>query len=311
MDLLERIKQVILEVINDKSKINDFGINKEQVYAFTNENIAGYMGQIKIPNSNAKALSVCSGGDHLLNLGVKNYLNVDLVDVNPMTEYFTLGIKVPLVLSYSYEEFKQVIDFLFKSNDYDLDKERRILYNLLPLMNLKYKLFFKEIFDCYFRLQEKFHVPIKLLQILTTDYYFNLEEITFYNLYLQQEDNYNKLRQALKKMHLSFQKDSIFDINVSDEYDLVLCSNALEHTYIPDCDIAKLRNFYNKLRSSLNKDGMICATYLYGFYDKASDSYENSPVKGTDISIREILTQELIVIDSYKNAKDAVLVLKK
>lgn len=304
MDSLLEIKQIILTVIKDNLKINDFALNKNQVYVFTNENIAGYIRDLDL-NGGVNALSVCSGGDHLLNLGVKDVLDVDLVDINPITEYFTLGIKLPLILAYSYEGFKKVIEFLFKSKIYNLTLERKILYGLLAFMPTKYKLFFKKIFDYYFALQDKYQAPVKLMQILTTDYYFNLEEITFYNLYLQSEESYNRLKANIRKMNLSFQLGSIFD------YDLVLCSNALEHIYIPECDMAKLKAKFAKLKNSLTDDGKIIATYMYGFYDKASDSYENYPIKGTDIYLREVLKEELILLDSYKKSKDAVLVLKK
>lgn len=310
MDLLLKIKKVILQVLQDKSRLNDFNLNREQVYAFTNENIAGYINDLDL-NTNTKSLTVCSGGDHLLNLGVNDVLDVDLIDVNPMAEFFTLGIKIPLVLAYPFNDFFPVIEFLFKSKNYDLDLERNILYGLLPFMNLKYKLFFKEIFDYYFMLQERYKVPVKLLQILTTDYYFNRDEIVFYNLYMQGEDNYNKLRANIRKMRLSFQRGSVFDIDNKDYYDLVICSNALEHTYIPECDLAKLKVFLNSLVNSLTSKGIVMASYMYGFYDSTNNSYDNYPIKGTDISIREVLKEELILLDNYKNSKDAVLVLRK
>lgn len=310
MDLLFYIKNVILQVLQNKSRLNDFNLNKEQVYAFTNENIAGYVGDLEI-SSEMKTLIVCSGGDHLLNLGVKSILDVDLIDVNPMTEYFSLGIKIPLVLAYTFEEFFRVIDFLFKSRNYDLSLEKNILYRLLYFMNLKYKLFFKEVFDYYFMLQEKYRVPVKLMQILTTDYYFNKDEIVFYNLYLQQKENYNRLRTNINKMRLSFQKGSVFDFNNDDYYDLVLCSNALEHTYIPSCNMAKLKLFLSSLMNSLTSNGIIMASYMYGFYDPMSDSYLNYPIKGTDITIREVLRENYILVDNCRNSKDAVLVLRK
>lgn len=304
MDLLQKIKQVILQALNSNL------YNKDSVYAFTNENIAGYLKNQKI-DSNSKVLSICSGGDHLLNLGVKKVLNVDLVDINPMTEYFTLGIKVPLVLAYSFENFKQTLDFLFKSKNYDLKLERKILYGLLPLMNLKYKIFFKEVFDYYFLLQEQYHIPIKLMQILTTDYYFNMEEITFYNLYLQSENNYNTLRNIILEMNIGFRHDNIFAINERNSYDLILCSNAIEHTYIPECDIDKLKNVFLNLNSSLKSNGMIMATYIYSFYSIVREEYKSFPINGTDITDRELLQEVLIMVDSYKKDRDAVLVLKK
>lgn len=308
MDLLAEIKKLILEVLEDKAKLNSF--NALQVYAFTNENIAGYTKELEM-NPNSKVLTICSGGDHLLNLGVKKFRNINLIDINPMAEYFTLGIKIPLVLASSFDSFKKRLEFLFKSKNYDLDLEKKLLYSLLPFMSLKYRLFFKEVFDCYFSLQEKYHVPIKLMQILTTDYYFNMDEITFYNLYLQEENNFNTLKDTLLHLSLSFRRGNIFDINEESKYELIMCSNALEYAYAPNLDMIGLKEFFANLRKSLNDNGVIYATYMYGLYDKITDSYENFPIKGTDVTSREVLKENLTLLDGFKNVKDAVLVLKK
>ena len=308
MDLLAEVKKLILEILQDKAKLNSF--NVLQVYAFTNENIAGYTKELEM-NPDSNILTICSGGDHLLNLGVKKFRNINLIDINPMAEYFTLGIKLPLVLASSFDSFKKRLEFLFKSRNYDLDLEKKLLYGLLPFMSLKYKLFFKEVFDYYFSLQEKYHVPVKLMQILTTDYYFNMDEITFYNLYLQGEENFNTLKDTLRHLYVSFRRGNIFDINEKDTYELIMCSNALEYSYIPNADMAGLKDFFSNLRNSLNDNGVIYATYMYGLYDKTIDSYENFPIKGTDRTSREILKENLILLDSFKNANDAVLVLRK
>lgn len=308
MDLVAEVKKLILEVLEDKAKLNSF--NALQVYAFTNENIAGYTKELEM-NPNSRVLTICSGGDHLLNLGVKKFRNVNLIDINPMAEYFTLGIKIPLVLASSFDSFKKRLEFLFKSKNYDLDLEKKILYGLLPFMNLRYKLFFKEVFDYYFGLQEKYHVPVKLMQILTTDYYFNMDEITFYNLYLQGEENFNTLKDTLKHLYVSFRRSNIFDINEKDTYELIMCSNALEYVYIPNLDMARLKEFFANLRNSLDDNGVIYAMYMYGFYDKVVNSYENFPIKGTDVTSREVLKENLILLDGFKNVKDAVLVLRK
>jgi len=308
MDLVAEVKKLILEVLEDKAKLNSF--NALQVYAFTNENIAGYTKELEM-NLNGNVLTICSGGAHLLNLGVKKFRNINLIDINPMAEYFTLGIKLPLVLASSFDSFKKRLEFLFKSRNYDLDLEKKLLYGLLPFMSLKYKLFFKEVFDYYFSLQEKYHVPVKLMQILTMDYYFNMEEITFYNLYLQREDNFNTLKDALMHLSLSFRRGNVFDVNENDTYELIMCSNALEYAYIPNFDMTRVKEFFSNLRNSLNDNGVIYATYMYGLYDKITDSYENFPIKGTDVTSREVLKENLILLDSFKNANDAVLVLRK
>ena len=73
---MAEVKKLILEVLHDKAKLNIF--NALQVYAFTNENIAGYTKELEI-TPNSRVLTICSGGDHLLTLGVKKFRNVNLI----------------------------------------------------------------------------------------------------------------------------------------------------------------------------------------------------------------------------------------
>jgi len=141
--------------------------------------------------------------------------------------------------------------------------------------------------------------------------YFNLEEIVFYNLYMQNAENYNKLKNNLRTMNLSFCLGDILKIDSNAKYGLIICSNVIEHTYIPECNLIKLKKLFAGLKNSLTKEGLLLATYIYAFYNEIAECYDTFPIKGTDIISRELLKEELIEIDSYKNVKDAVLVLRK
>lgn len=306
-EIIINLKLLILESLKDNKQID----SNFQVYAFTNENIGEYLSKLELKEKN-KVLSVCSSGDHLFNLKVLSIKDIDLIDINPLTEYYVLGLRKSMILTYSFSEYREIINFLYKNNKEDIEKEKSILYNLLNYMPKKYQIFWSQIFDYYFELQEKYHSKIKLLQILTLDYYFNLEEITFYNKYLQKESEYLKLKKALLEGEINFINKSIFDINSSDVYDLILCSNALEHTCIPELNINKLKELYNNLINSLRGEGIILASYIYGFYNKYEKSYRSFPIGGSDITDRELLKEELLYIDSYhRSDKDAVLILHK
>lgn len=307
MDLTSRIKALI-KLSLEEGKVKE---RELQVYAYTNENIAGYLDKLEL-KSDMKAMSICSSGDHLFNLGTKGITNVDLIDVNPLTEYYVLGLRRALIRAYSYQDYMEVIKLLFKCHNWSLESEKKILYGILKFMSFPYQVFFKEIFDYYFALQEKLKVKVTLMQILTTDYYFDSDEITYYNLYMQSNSNYETLRSNLQKMNLNFVSGDIFGVSKTHEYDLILCSNALEHTFIPDCDIRKLKEKCHGLYGSLKDDGTLLATYIYGFYNNTSGEYRVRPIGGTDITARELLKEELIEIPGYyRENKDAVLVLRK
>lgn len=298
--MLEEVKKVILNAL----QTNDRSRNNLAVYAFTNENIKAYLEGIK----GRSALSVCSSGDQYFNLIGQNFLDIDLIDINPLAEYYALGIKQALILGFSYEEYLKIITLLFKKPAKELEKE--ILEYLLKWMSPKYQIFWQEIFNYYFKLQEKYQREISLLQILTQDYYFDLEEIIFLNHYLEGKEKYEKTKHNLLSVNSNFILGNILSYESSKKYDLILCSNILEYFYHPNLDIKRLHQLYQPLLNMLNEQGIIYADYIYGLYqDKELRTF---PIGGANITGRELLKEEIKLIPNYRGKdQNAVLVLRK
>lgn len=298
--MLEEVKKVILNAL----QTNDRSRNNLAVYAFTNENIKAYLEGIK----GRSALSVCSSGDQYFNLIGQNFLDIDLIDINPLAEYYALGIKQALILGFSYEEYLKVITLLFKKPAKELEKE--ILEYLLKWMLPKYQIFWQEIFNYYFKLQEKYQREISLLQILTQDYYFDLEEIIFLNHYLEGKEKYEKTKHNLLSVNSNFILGNILNHESSKKYDLILCSNILEYFYHPNLDIKRLHQLYQPLLNMLNEQGIIYADYIYGLYqDKELRTF---PIGGANITGRELLKEEIKLIPNYRGKdQNAVLILRR
>lgn len=298
--MLEEVKKVILNAL----QTNDRSRNNLAVYAFTNENIKAYLEGIK----GRSALSVCSSGDQYFNLIGQNFLDIDLIDINPLAEYYALGIKQALILGFSYEEYLKIITLLFKKPAKELEKE--ILEYLLKWMSPKYQIFWQEIFNYYFKLQEKYQREISLLQILTQDYYFDLDEIIFLNHYLEGKEKYERTKHNLLSVNSNFILGNILNYESSKKYDLILCSNILEYFYHPNLDIKRLYQLYQPLLNMLNEQGIIYADYIYGLYqDKELRTF---PIGGANITGRELLKEEIKLIPNYRGKdQNAVLVLRK
>ncbi len=299
------IKEITLLIYN--AIVNSNFNNDLRVYAFTNENIASYLKEIDTKEVK-KVLSVLSSGDHLFNLLLLlDVKQVDLIDINLLSEYY-LSVRLAMIKSSNLKEYQDLLYYFFKSHDYNLDKEKNIWNSILKNMNLKYQEFFKVILEYYFKLQSIYKKDIRLLQILTKDYYYNLDELLFYNEYLKDENKFLTLKKKLDETILSFRNGNIFDIT-SNNYDLILCSNILEYT-LNNNSLKDLYNNFKNLRESLNENGLIFASYIYNFINRNGE-YLEFPINGVDISYRELLREELILIDNYKRGKDAVLVLRK
>lgn len=298
--MLEEVKKVILNAL----QTNDRSRNNLAVYAFTNENIKAYLEGIK----GRSALSVCSSGDQYFNLIGQNFLDIDLIDINPLAEYYALGIKQALILGFSYEEYLKIITLLFKKPAKELEKE--ILEYLLKWMSPKYQIFWQEIFNYYFKLQEKYQREISLLQILTQDYYFDLDEIIFLNHYLEGKEKYERTKHNLLSVNSNFILGNILNYESSKKYDLILCSNILEYFYHPNLDIKRLYQLYQPLLNLLNEQGIIYADYIYGLYQDRE--LRTFPIGGANITGRELLKEEIKLIPNYRGKdQNAVLVLRK
>lgn len=298
--MIKDIQDLILNALKNKQ------YSRSQVYAFTNENIKGYLKRIKGDN----VLSICSSGDQYLNLLNHGFSNIDLVDINPLTEYYALGIKQTLIAIFSYEEYIKIITLLFKSRKNITNEEKQIFKILLKRMSPKYRNFWSLIFEFYLQLQTQYKKDITLFQILTQDYYFNLEEIKFYNEYLSNEQDYEKVRNRMNQVQVTFTKTNILNFQEEKEYDLILCSNILEHLYYPELDINKLKEMYHNLKEHLTPNGKIYASYIYSLY--TNGEIRTYPIGGTDITGRNLLKEEMLLISSYHPyEQNGILVLRK
>ncbi len=144
--MIKDIQDLILNALKNKQ------YSSFQVYAFTNENIKGYLKRIKGDN----VLSICSSGDQYLNLLNHGFSNIDLVDINPLTEYYALGIKQTMITIFSYEEYIKIITLLFKSLKNITNEEKQIFKILLKYMSPKYRNFWSLIFEFYLQLQTQY-----------------------------------------------------------------------------------------------------------------------------------------------------------
>ena len=301
MDLLVQVKFIILNALK-----NNIKTHTERVYAFTNENVDGYLKEVR----GDSALSICSSGDQYFNLVIHGFSTVHLIDTNPLSEYYTLGIKRALILGFSYEDYFRVIRYLFKNKSADEDLEKQILLYLLEFMEEKYVLFWSKVFHYYFELQNLYHLDVTLFQLLTQDYYFDKDEISFYNTYLQSKEQYEELKRKIDSVNIKFIWGNILDYSFDQQYDLILCSNVLEHSYYPNCNIKELKHIYEPLLQYLSWYGKIYASYLFDLYqDGDMRSY---PIGGLDVRARELLKEEVLFIPSYrKENMNGVLVLRK
>ena len=106
-------------------------------------------------------------------------------------------------------------------------------------------------------------------EFLFFDDIFTKKQLEMMNLYLKNDENYNKLRNILEKKTINFITGNIFDFNNSlaknHKYDRLILSNVLQ--YLPKGKLPSeeiVYKLYNDLIKYLNDDAIIQLYYLYG-----------------------------------------------
>ena len=166
------------------------GNEYSRIYTFTTENISDYLKHFELKNKSL--LTVGSSGDQVLNAFYHGARDITLYDINPYAKYYTY-LKIAAILSLTYQEFKA---FFFKHgekryyNKYMFTKE---LYNKLSstlrLLDYESFLFFDELFN-------SFSVD-EIRSSLFNDDEVRNKVIKGFNIYLRDEESYNKLKSII------------------------------------------------------------------------------------------------------------------
>ena len=203
-------KDNIIKLFNDPCD-EDFSTYTKP-YLFTNEMIKSSLTGTNITNTN-RALSIMASGDHPLNLACIGFKKIDTIDSNAFCEDYFYGIKKPAIGKYSYKEFIEFFKEL-TSEDY---KSNNIIKDVLDnqyrdewLMILNHANEQKTPIGRLFRRgPSNFHVP---------------------NLYLENEENYEKTKENLKRTTITFKNLNVKDLTkLKGKYDLIHLSNVLEY----------------------------------------------------------------------------------
>lgn len=282
-------------------------LSEGRVYAFTNENISGVLKKFDLKDANI--LSIASSGDQFFNMILSGISRATLVDINPFSEAYIFGFRYAMVLAYSYREYLDVLNYLYKKK-IDLNSEKIIFNEICSYMFQPYRDVWQKIFGYYENLK-LLNPNASLIQILTKDSYFDLDELKFNNDYLKGTEQFNELKQRINQVYVQFKCANFFNLSFFEYYDYVFCSNILEHMNLQNKSLVDIKAMYQNVREALNQTGIIFASYIYRM--KEGNGIANYPIAGSDIRGRELAKEELLYIDNYHfpHEKDAVLILHK
>lgn len=264
-------KKLVLEQVK-KEHYNGLKINfskYQKGFYWTNENINYYLNMFSnMPRE--KALTVIGSGDHVFNLVANGTKEIDAIDINYLTEYFALGLKKALIEKYDYYHFLYMMEHI-ADRQISLDELTQIIMDLLPYMELKYKIFWYEIANHNYIIQSQRKTNLNLIQMLYMNVY--ARNVIGNNTYLQDEYSYNIFRNKLANARISFKGMDIADIpeKIKDKkYDLILLSNCLDYIdtrWGKDWPKEKLEEYLKSLEKISNDDATIFYKYIINFMD--------------------------------------------
>lgn len=224
-----------------------------KIYSFTTESISEYMKYFDFKDKSL--LTVGSSGDQVLNAFYNGARDITLFDINKFAKYYVY-LKIAAINSLDYEEF---LMFFFKrdlENHYsNKNMFSKDLFNKikpsLEMYDFESFLFFDGIFSLY-------------NSVTIRDYLFDDDEcrnpvIKKFNIYLENEELYNKLKSIINEISFKYICGNIFKDDIPCKYDNIILSNLCTTT-----SLKNLKKLLTKLDlNNLNEDGSILFGYLW------------------------------------------------
>ena len=249
---------------------------------FTNENLTEVINRVNLKDKSV--LTVASSSDQAFNFIYAGARSIDMFDINKLTEFY-FYLKKALIEELSYSDF---LAFYFSGVILKKLSLSKKLYSKIKdrLPDGRIREFWDYLFDNF---------SSNELSNLFIDEFNNIKTIRFRNKYLENETNYNHLKNNL----VNFQGVRFFtkniineDIDISDKYDYIYLSNILD-----GIKVNTKREYLNivnklmtKLDSNLTEDGRIILGYFHMFLDGSWTDRDN-------VNMQSILALH----DSYRN----------
>ncbi len=240
----------------------------QRVYFQTNENIDGYL-QLYDISLKEKALCVAGSGDQAFSLIAKGINNIQLFDINKLTEYMVIGLKKAIILKYNYSEYFEVMIKLINPQTNFMDIYN-IISSLIPYMEEKYQYFWYEVINYYKMLQISEKSNYNLIHMLSLT---NIEQLIRNNSsYLNTEEDYNILRNKLKEVVIDFKYANALNLKrefKDNKFDLILLSNILDYFHMYwgiNWPISYLNKYVDGLANIMNDNGILYLHYAFTPY---------------------------------------------
>ena len=283
------------------------------IYPYTTENINGYINNFDL--NNKSLLTVGSSCDQIINASLFGCKNITIVDICPFTKFY-FYLKVAAIIVLNYNEF---LTFFSYKNFTKLNEDNEFIFNLntfqklnstLRLLDYESYLFWEELFSNYpgktirRRLFQHDEDTLKILKNT--------------NLYISNEEWFNRTKKYITKIKTKFIISDIKDIELNNYFDNIWLSNIGKYI-----SLEELKYTVHKMYSFLNENGRMLICYLYetNIDTKYKDEWEEIYDLNKVFKTFEEYNLNLINFNGIKNfmfnsvnshtQNDAILLCKK
>jgi len=267
-----------------------------------------YLNIVHMPQKE-NALTVAGSGDHIYNLIANGVTNVDSFDINYLTEYLALGLKLALIEKYDYYDFLYMITNIANPL-LSLEELSDALTDLLPYMDLKYRIFWREIIDYNYRLQKRKGTNLNLILMLYINVFSNTFNIDN-NTYLCDERSYILFKNKLRNAHITFKGLDVADLpsKVKGKYDLILLSNTLDYIegrWGQNWSHEKLEEYLKSLEALSKDNGIIFYKYVINLL--RGDVYKENIFYDSSVTYEDVASEiHLIPKVGYETIYDGMI----
>lgn len=199
------------------------------VFLFTNENIAGYLRQMRDLRG-ARVLTVAASGDHAFECLLRGAKSVDTFDVNYLQKH-VVELKSKMIKHLSYWDFNSF--FFDKTKFFNRDILKPIWHRFSPALRIFLNQYYHTKNDNLFRYRG------------AQSPFYSTDKIT----YINDISAYNELARIMPN-EISFTQTDLLNIpfHFDTVYDTILLSNISEYMFdeVPD-SVNKIQMFYDKV----------------------------------------------------------------
>lgn len=248
--------------------------NSSAVYKISNERIQDYEKYLRKRN---KVLSVIGSGDQILNCILNGTKDIDAFDISVFPKYF-LELKMAAIKALTIDEY---IDFFYEVTNRD-EVYEDMYYRIAIYLGNDICEFWDSLFN-FFEWKEIYNSTIFSSEPNIASNAINQ------NKFLQSEEEYNRLREELDNVKISYYEGDILELSsyLRESYDLVYLSNIVYY-----CN----KNKYKEMLGNLNlTDKGISLTYFYKMQGQAMKYFQ-----GTNISFEKFDTVDSGIMISSK-----------